>query len=110
MWGIVHFEKPPLTPQIQPVFYTLFLNDPIGRLGEDNLMAAGLQRRVGLSLAAGRESRCLIQEETLQGLFSALGIPQIMTRFERANMKVLNHWGCNWLPFLQYSDESWVKI
>ena len=30
---------------------------------EDNLMAAGLQRRVGLSLAAGRESRCLIQEE-----------------------------------------------
>lgn len=32
----------------------------------DNLMAAGLQRRVGLSLAAGRESRCLIQEEQLK--------------------------------------------
>lgn len=32
----------------------------------DNLMAAGLQRRVGVSLAAGRQSQCLLQEEQLK--------------------------------------------
>ena len=30
---------------------------------KDNLMAAGLQRRVGVSLAAGRQSQCLLQED-----------------------------------------------
>ena len=31
---------------------------------KDNLMAAGLQRRVGVSLAAGRQSQCLLQEDS----------------------------------------------
>ena len=40
-------------------------------------MAAGLQRRVGVSLAAGRQSQCLLQEDRLPSGCGDSGAPGV---------------------------------